>query len=116
MTVDVFKGHVAVVKEALEEYGRDANTFTIGKKQFLALDDSIERATQRMRDGAGHQIGDADLGERGSLRGPSSVIAAGLQEIVDAGADLVVLNPVDDLLDQVEHLALVMGMRQEFEI
>jgi hypothetical protein len=29
---------------------------------------------------------------------------------------LIVLNPVDDLLDQVEHLALVMGMRQEFEI
>ena len=116
MTVDVFKGHVAVVKEAFEEYGRDPSTFTIAKKQFLALDDSVERATQRMRDWAGHQIGDANLGERGSLRGPSSVIAAGLQEIVDAGADLVVLNPVDELLDQVEHLALVMGMRQEFEI
>jgi hypothetical protein len=69
-----------------------------------------------MRDWAGHQIGNADLGERGSLRGPSSVIAEGLQEIVDEGADLVVLNPVDDLLDQMEHLALVMGMRQQFEI
>lgn len=115
-TPEVFKGQVALVRQALEEYGRDPATFTIGKKQFLALDDSVERATQRMRDWAGHQIGNADLGERVSLRGPSSVIAAGLQEIVDEGADLVVLNPVDELLDQVEHLALVMGMRQEFEI
>ena len=115
-TVDVFKGQVAVVKEALEEYGRDPGTFTIGKKQFLALDDSVERATERMRDWAGRSIMNADLGERVSLRGPSSVVAAGLQEIVDTGANLVVLNPVDDLLDQVEHLALVMGMRQDFEI
>ncbi len=115
-TVDAFKVQVAVVKEALAEAGRDPSTFTIGKKQFLVLDDNVGRATERMRDWAGRSIMNADLGERVALLGPSSVVAPGLQEIVDAGADLLVLNPVDDLLDQVEHLALVMGMRQHFEI
>ena len=66
-----------------------------------------------MRDWAERSIGNADLGERVSLRGPSGEIAAGLQEIVGAGADLLVLNPVDDLLTQVEHLALVMGLEND---
>ena len=55
----------------------------------------------------------ADLGERVSLRGPSSEIATGLREIVGAGADLLVLNPVDEFLEQVEHLALVMGLEND---
>mgnify|MGYP002817301323 FL=1 len=115
-TVESFKEQVTLVNQALDEYGRDPSTFTIAKKQFLALDDNVERATKRMRDWAGHSIMNADLGERVSLRGPSSVIVEGLQQIVDAGANMLILNPVDELLDQIEHLALIMGMRQEFEI
>ena len=115
-TVESFKEQVALVNQTLDEYGRDPSTFTIAKKQFLALDDNVKRATKRMRDWAGHSIMNADLGERVSLRGPSSVIVEGLQQIVDAGANMLILNPVDELLDQIEHLALIVGMRQEFEI
>ena len=112
-TIESFREQAAMVREALAEAGRDRSTFTIAKRQFLALDDSVDRATQRMRDWAERSIMNADLGERVSLRGPSSEIAAGLQEIVGAGADLLVLNPVDDLLTQVEHLALVMGLEND---
>ena len=112
-TIESFREQAALVREALDEAGRDRSTFTIAKRQFLALDDSVDRATQRMRDWAERSIMNADLGERVSLRGPSSEVAAGLQEIVDAGADLLVLNPVDDLLVQVEHLALVMGLEND---
>ena len=112
-TIESFCEQAALVQEALAEAGRDRSTFTIAKRQFLALDDSVERATRRMRDWAERSIGNADLGERVSLRGPSSEIAAGLQEIVGAGADLLVLNPVDDFLTQVEHLALVMGLEND---
>ena len=112
-TIESFHEQAALVREALAEAGRDRSTFTIAKRQFLALDDSVDRATQRMRDWAERSIMNADLGERVSLRGPSSEVAAGLQEIVDAGADLLVLNPVDDLLVQVEHLALVMGLEND---
>ena len=112
-TIESFCEQAAMVQEALAEAGRDRSTFTIAKRQFLALDDSVDRATQRMRDWAERSIMNADLGERVSLRGPSSEIAAGLQEIVGAGADLLVLNPVDDFLEQVEHLALVMGLEND---
>ena len=112
-TIENFRIQAALVQEALAEAGRDRASFTIAKRQFLALDDSVNRATQRMRDWAERSIMNADLGERVSLRGPSSEVAAGLQEIIDAGADLLVLNPVDDLLAQVEHLALVMGLEND---
>ena len=112
-TIEDFRTQSAMVQEALADVGRDRSAFTIAKRQFLALDDSVDRATERMRRWAERSIMNADLGERVSLRGPSGEVAAGLQEIVDAGADLVVLNPVDDLLAQVEHLALVMGLEND---
>ena len=112
-TIETFREQAALVREALDEAGRERSSFTIAKRQFLALDDSVERATARMRRWAERSIMNADLGERVSLRGPSGDVAAGLQEIVDAGADLVVLDPVDDLLAQVEHLALVMGLEND---
>ena len=112
-SIEAFREQAAMVRDALDAAGRDRATFTIAKRQFLALDDSVERATRRMRDWAERSIMNADLGERASLRGPSGEVAAGLQEIVDAGADLLVLNPVDELLAQVEHLALVMGLEDD---
>ena len=61
-------------------------------------------------------LNDPDLGEHISLLGPSGNIAEGLQKYVDYGAKLLILRPIDQMHDQLEHLALVMGMRQEFDI
>ena len=62
-TLETFREQAALVREALEAAGRDPATFTIAKRQFLALDDSVERG-----DGADAPLGGAQHRERGPGR------------------------------------------------
>jgi alkanesulfonate monooxygenase SsuD/methylene tetrahydromethanopterin reductase-like flavin-dependent oxidoreductase (luciferase family) len=91
---------------ALDDAGRDPATFRIAKRVYLTVDDDAERARQRMSE-ALHRVynsfGARDLTPV-SVTGPPDAVAAGLREVADAGAELILLNPLFDASEQMERL------------
>jgi probable F420-dependent oxidoreductase len=106
-TTAAFAGQVGVVRGALREAGRDPAGFRIAKRVYLRVDDDAGRARERI--GADlhdlyHWFGLRDL-EAVAVAGTPAQCAAGLREVVDAGAGLLLLDPVDGSVEQLERLA-----------
>lgn len=101
-----FVEQMAVIRASLEEAGRDPATLRIAKRVYLTVDDDVARARERTS-AALHaiygQYGLRDLLAVAVVGTPDDV-AAGLREVIDAGAELVVLNPMFDDAEQLERL------------
>lgn len=100
-----FKEQAAHVRACLAEVGRDASTFTIAKRVYLAVDRERGRALGRLREWFGTFYGNPTLADRVALVGDSEEVIAGLREVRGAGAELLVLNPVFEELRHLELLA-----------
>ena len=102
-----FAEQVGTVRAALAEARRDPSTFRIAKRVYLTVDDDAGRARERMS-AALNRIygffGRSDLSPV-SVTGPPEAVAEGLRRVVDAGAELVLLNPLFDDAEQMERLA-----------
>ena len=102
-----FAEQVHTVRAELDAAGRDPATFRIAKRVYVTVDDDADRARQRMSD-ALHRLydffGRPDLTPV-SVTGPPAEVATGLRDVVDAGAQLVLLNPLFDDTEQLERLA-----------
>jgi alkanesulfonate monooxygenase SsuD/methylene tetrahydromethanopterin reductase-like flavin-dependent oxidoreductase (luciferase family) len=104
-----FAEAVKTVRRELAEPGRDATGFPIGKRVYLMVDDDADRAHDRVLAGL-HRI-------YGQLRGIDAVpvfgtvddVVRGLREVIGAGAEMLLLNPVGDHVaedhEQMERLA-----------
>ena len=103
-TTEQFKGHVEVLREALDASGRDPSSFPIAKRVYIALDDDEARAEERLREWFARWYGSADLGSRVSVWGPVSRCVDGLAEVVEGGAHMLMLNPVFDHMEHLEAL------------
>jgi probable F420-dependent oxidoreductase len=102
-----FVEQVRTVRAALEEAGRDPATFRIAKRVYLTVDDDPERARRRMADGLQRVYGYFGMPDLTpvSVTGPPAAVAAGVGEVIDAGAEVVLLNPLFDDAVQLERLA-----------
>jgi probable F420-dependent oxidoreductase len=103
-TADFAAAHT-VLQEALAKEGRDAATFPVAKRVYVAVDDDRERARTGLRDWFRTFYGGPDLADRVAVFGPPEACVEGLAEVVRAGAELIVLNPVFDEERQAEILA-----------
>lgn len=99
-----FKALVPIALSALAEAKRAPADFMIGKRVYVAVDKDRERAAKRLREWFGLYYGQADLAERVSVWGGVEECAEGLREIAAAGARLLLLNPVFDMMEQMEIL------------
>jgi alkanesulfonate monooxygenase SsuD/methylene tetrahydromethanopterin reductase-like flavin-dependent oxidoreductase (luciferase family) len=104
-TAQQFKEHVAILRESLAASNRDPSTFAISKRVYVAIDNNAGRAERRLREWFGRYYGNADLGSRVSVWGSASRCADGLAEIVQSGAQMLMLNPMFDLLEHLESLS-----------
>ena len=100
-----FKFKVQTVLSALAEAKKDSADFMIGKRVYLAVDRDRERAAKRLREWFGLFYGQADLADRVAVWGSAEECVERLREIVAAGARLLLLNPVFDMMEQMEVLA-----------
>ena len=100
-----FKFKVQTVLSALAEAKKDSADFMIGKRVYLAVDRDRERAAKRLREWFGLFYGQADLADRVAVWGSAEECVERLREIVAAGARLLLLNPVFDMMEQMEILA-----------
>ena len=102
-----FKEQASLLRGFLEEEGRDPSTFLISKRVYIAVDDEDEgRAKRRLREWfAGSSYRNAALGEEVSVWGNAARCTEQLADIVAAGAQLVMLDPVFDQMEQLDTLA-----------
>jgi probable F420-dependent oxidoreductase len=103
-TVSQFAEQVRIVREELGAQGRDAETFRIGKRVYLHVDDDPARGARRLEEALTHHYGRGGWSEH-ILTGPPEACAAGIRRVADAGAELILLNPMIDDADQLERLS-----------
>jgi len=95
------------LREHLEEFGRDVTRFPVSKRVFLSIDDDPLRARAELESWFGDIYGKPGLVDSHGVFGSVSDVAAHVEELVDAGANHVILNPVGRHLEQLEELARV---------
>jgi probable F420-dependent oxidoreductase len=98
-----FAEQARVVREELARQKRDPATFRIAKRVYIHVDDDPARAHDRIESALVRHYGRGVPGV--SLSGPPAACIAGLQEVANAGAELILLNPLVDDHEQLQRLA-----------
>jgi probable F420-dependent oxidoreductase len=103
-TTAQFAEQVNMVREELRARGRDPGTFRVGKRVYVHVEDDAALGRHRLEDALARHYGRGGWSEL-LLAGPPEACAAGLRAVVDAGAELILLNPLIDDAQQLERLA-----------
>jgi probable F420-dependent oxidoreductase len=103
-TTAQFAEQVKVVREELSAQGRKPDTFRIGKRVYVHVEDDAARGRQRLEDALTRHYGRGGWSEH-ILAGPAEECTAGIRAVANAGAELILLNPLVDDADQLERLA-----------
>lgn len=93
-TTEAFAGAVKVVRSELAEQGKDPTRFTIGKRVYLMLDDDAGKARELVLEGLRRIYGKMPGIDDVPVSGTPDDVAHGLGEVIDAGAEMLLLNPV----------------------
>jgi alkanesulfonate monooxygenase SsuD/methylene tetrahydromethanopterin reductase-like flavin-dependent oxidoreductase (luciferase family) len=108
-TTASFAEAVQTVRRELAEQGKDPAQFTIGKRVYLMVDDDAARARARVLAGLRRIYGKMPGIDAVPVAGTPDDVARGLAEVIDAGAEMLLLNPVGDDVaqdrEQMERLA-----------
>ncbi|MBV8718064.1 MAG: LLM class flavin-dependent oxidoreductase [Chloroflexi bacterium] len=100
-STEQFASEVVELRRLLAELGRDPAKFPFSKRVYIAVDDDRERAGRRLSERLGGYGGHESIAVWGSV----SECVARLQEVVRAGADMVLLTPLFDEAEQLEIFA-----------
>ncbi|HEY1841356.1 MAG TPA: LLM class flavin-dependent oxidoreductase [Mycobacterium sp.] len=93
-TTAKFAEAVTIVRREIADQGKDPATFAIGKRVYLMVDDDRAKARERVLDGL-HRIYGAMPGvDEVPVSGTVDDVVAGLRDVIDAGAETILLNPV----------------------
>ena len=98
-----FADEVKLLRGMLSEAKRDPATFPIAKRVYIAVDRDKARAGERLTEWFGGFYGRPQMAEEVSVWGPPEECIAGLQQVIAAGASMIMLNPV---FDDMEHLEI----------
>jgi alkanesulfonate monooxygenase SsuD/methylene tetrahydromethanopterin reductase-like flavin-dependent oxidoreductase (luciferase family) len=108
-TTASFTKAAATVRRALADQGKDPARFTIGKRVYLIVDDDASRARERVFAGLHRIYGQMPGMEAVPVSGTVGDVVRGLREVIDAGAEMILLNPVGEDVaqdrEQMERLA-----------
>jgi probable F420-dependent oxidoreductase len=100
-----FVQHLGLVRRFLDEARRDPATFPLSKRVYVAVDNDRDRAERRLRAWFAMRYKNADMAARVSVWGSRAECTERLAELVRAGAQHLLLNPVFDELEHLELLA-----------
>jgi alkanesulfonate monooxygenase SsuD/methylene tetrahydromethanopterin reductase-like flavin-dependent oxidoreductase (luciferase family) len=103
-TTAQFAEQVEVVHQELTAQGRRPDTFRIGKRVYVHVDDDAGRGRRRLEDALTRHYGRGNWSEH-VVAGPAQACSAGIRAVADAGAELILLNPLVDDAEQLEWLA-----------
>ena len=103
-TTAQFAQQVHTLRAAQAEAKQDSSTFQIAKRVYIAVDDDVTRAHERV-DAALKQIYGSSGLTAVAVYGPPAACISGLREVADAGAELIQLRLLYDDAEQMERLA-----------
>ena len=103
-TTAQFAEQTQVVRQELAELGRDPSTFRIAKRVYIHVGDDAAEAQERLEAALARHYGRGGWSAV-ALAGPPARCVAGLREVADAGAELILLNPLVEDMEQMERLA-----------
>jgi alkanesulfonate monooxygenase SsuD/methylene tetrahydromethanopterin reductase-like flavin-dependent oxidoreductase (luciferase family) len=103
-TTAEFAEQVKVVRQELGAQGRDPDTFPIGKRVYVHVEDDMARARQQLEDALTRHYGRGGWSEH-MVAGQGEACIAGIRAVADAGAELILLNPLVDDARQLERLS-----------
>jgi probable F420-dependent oxidoreductase len=106
-TTAQFAEQVQIVRDELARHGRDPASFPIAKRVYIVVDDDPGRAHDRMAAALDRLYGYFGLGDMTPVAvfGPPDACARGLRDVAEAGAGLILVNPLFDDEEQMERLA-----------
>ena len=108
-TTESFASAAQFIRDELAKHGKDPSTFTIGKRVYLMVDDDADRARELVLAGLRRIYGQMPGIEAVPVSGTPDDVVAGLREVIDGGAQMILLNPVgadvDENREQMERLA-----------
>jgi probable F420-dependent oxidoreductase len=107
-----FADNRQIVIDALSEFGRDPNEFAVGKRVYVAVEDSEQSARERLTPVLDGMYSNPGLTARVAVCGPADQCAAQLRDLVAAGARELLLHPMYDYLEQLERVAEVAALLQ----
>ena len=105
-----FGRSVPLLRQALEQAGRDPNRFPISKRIFIAVDERPEVARADLHRWFTEVYHNPAGTDACGIHGTPEQVRARLLEVVALGANHLLLNPVSRFTDQVEALAQVVGL------
>ncbi|RUP03925.1 MAG: LLM class flavin-dependent oxidoreductase [Mycobacterium sp.] len=91
-----FAQAVQTVRRELAEQQKDPAGFTIGKRVYLMVDDDADRARERVLAGLRRIYGSMAGIETVPVYGTPSDVVRGLREVMYAGAQMLLFNPVGE--------------------
>jgi probable F420-dependent oxidoreductase len=101
-----FAEQVAVVRAALAEAGRPAESFPIAKRVYVAIDDNAGRARARMNTALTELYGRRmEAIEAAAVAGTAADCVRELHQVAEAGAELILCTALFDQAEQMEQLA-----------
>jgi probable F420-dependent oxidoreductase len=103
-TTAQFAEQVTVVRQELSAQGRDPDTFRIGKRVYVHVDDDAARGRQQLEDALTRHYGRGGWSEQ-MVAGAAEACIAGIRAVADAGAELILLNPLVEDARQLERLS-----------
>ena len=105
-----FPGQVRVLVDALREARRDPSAFPIGKRVYVAVDETERRARECLAPILDGMYDVPGLTKRVAVCGPPEACAEQLRTVIGAGARELLLHPMYDYLDQLDALATVAAL------
>lgn len=109
-TTAAFAEAVGMLRRELAEQHKDPASFTIAKRVYVMVDDDADRARESALAGLQRIYGDRPELDAVAVAGKPADVARGLSEVMYAGAQMLLLNPVGaDVAqdrEQMERLAL----------
>ena len=102
---DAFIREHGALMAMLEEEGRDPARFGVSKRVYLAIDSDEARGWAGLRAWIGGFYGNPDLAEQWSIVGSAEYVAEQLSQLVEAGANHLLLNPVHNSMEHLEIIA-----------
>jgi len=100
-----FKDELKLVRQHLDEAGRDPAGFTLSKRVYVAVEQDKNRASEKLREWFGRYYGEPERALAVSVFGTEQECVDGLGEIIDQGIDMLLVNPLYDFEEQAERLA-----------
>jgi alkanesulfonate monooxygenase SsuD/methylene tetrahydromethanopterin reductase-like flavin-dependent oxidoreductase (luciferase family) len=106
-----FKASVPILRQALEAVGRDPMEFPISKRVFMAVDERPAVARRELERWFTEVYHNPPGTDASGIHGTPEQVRERLEDLVAAGANHLLLNPISRHAEQLEAVAELAGLK-----